>query len=415
METPTQTPPRLPAVLRTSIARVTTAAPLQRLAAQVRALRLAQWLWIGVGGLLVLLLAWLAWPRAQTVEVAVIDRGAVRSEVTDEGRTRIHDVYVISAPVGGLLQRVMLEPGDTVARGQVIGTIAPADPALLDARVSAEASAAVAAAEASLRAAEADLELKRRDHQRVTQLAARDFASPAAVDAAQAALDAARANVSARRAEVQRARAAAGGGSARARAVTPVRSPASGRVLRLLQESEAVVPAGVSIMEIGDPADLEVVAEFLSEDAVRMRPGAAAYVEAWGGDSAIPARVSRIEPYAHTKVSALGVEEQRVNVILRLDDPAHAPALGHGFRVDARIVLSEAENVVRVPVDALIRDGERWSVFRVLDGRARLAAVEVGEGGGQYREITRGLGEGDSVVVFPSEALGDGDRVRASR
>jgi HlyD family secretion protein len=181
-----------------------------------------------------------------------------------------------------------------------------------------------------------------------------------------------------------------------------------------LLESEAVVPAGSPIMEIGDPADLEVIAEFLSEDAVRMRPGAAAYVEAWGGEAAIPARVSRIEPYAHTKVSALGVEEQRVNVILRLDDPATAPPLGHGFRVDARVVLSEVADVVRVPLDALIRDGEQWSVFRVRGGRARLTPVEVGEGGDRYRAVTRGLQHGDRVVVFPSEALRDGDRVRAS-
>jgi HlyD family secretion protein len=186
-------------------------------------------------------------------------------------------------------------------------------------------------------------------------------------------------------------------------------------VLRLLQESEAVVPAGSAILEIGDTADLEVVAEFLSEDAVRMRPGAAAFIEAWGGDEAIPARVSRIEPNAHTKVSALGVEEQRVNVILRLDDPARALPLGHGFRVDARVVLSEAADVLRVPVDALIRDGERWSVFRIDNGRAQLAAVEVGEGGDRHRIILRGLEEGDRVVIFPSEALRDGDRVRASR
>lgn len=414
METPTQSPPRLPVVLRNSLARATVG-PVQQLTMRLRSLRLAQWLWLGAGALLVLLLAWLAWPRAQAVDVTVIDRGVVRSEVTDEGRTRIHDVFVVSAPVGGLLQRVALEPGDAVTSGQVIGTIVPADPALLDARISAEVSAAVAAAEASLRAAEADLELKRRDHQRVTQLAARDFASPAAVDAAQAALNVARANVGARRAEVQRARAAASGVSTRARSATQVRSPSSGRVLRLLQESEAVVPAGAAIMEIGDPADLEVVAEFLSEDAVRMQPGATAFIEAWGGEAPIPARVSRIEPYAHTKVSALGVEEQRVNVILRLDDPTSAPPLGHGFRVDARVVLSEAADVVRVPVDALIRDGERWSVFQVRDGRASLAPVEVGDGGGQYREITRGLAEGDRVVLFPSEALSDGDRVRSSR
>ena len=414
METPTQSPPNLPVVLRNSLARMTKAAPVRVITARLRSLRPAQWLWLGAASALVLVLAWLAWPRAQPVDIVVIDRGEVRSEVTDEGRTQIHDVFVVSAPVGGLLQRVTLEPGDAVARGQVIGSIAPADPALLDARVSAEASAAIAAAEASLRAAEADLELKRRDHQRVTQLAARDFASPAAVDAAEAALNAARANVSARRAEGQRARAAAGGGTARARAVTPLRSPSSGRVLRLLQESEAVVPTGAAILEIGDPAEMEVVAEFLSEDAVRMRPGAVAYIEAWGGEAAIPARVSRIEPYAHTKVSALGVEEQRVNVILRLDDPASAPPLGHGFRVDARVVLSEAQNVVRVPVDALVRDGERWWVFQARGGRARLVAVEVGEGGGQYRAVTRGLEEGDRVVIFPSEALNDGERIRAA-
>lgn len=381
---------------------------------QAPKLGLAQWIWIAAGGVLAVALLWLAWPRAQAMDIAVIDRGPVRSEVVDEGRTRIHDVFVVAAPVGGELQRVEIEPGDAVAAGQVVATILPTDPALLDARSAAEASAAVAAAQAALAAAEADYQLAQRDQERVSTLHARGFASPAAMDAADAALRAARAAVAARRAELNRARAAAGTPSARAHAATLVRAPAAGRVLRVLQESETIAVAGAPLLEIGDPGEIEILAEFLSQHAVRMQAGARAYIENWGGETAIPARVTRIEPFARTKISALGVEEQRVNVILRLSDPERAPPLGHGYRVDVRVVLSEQANAVRVPTDALVRDGRGWAVFLLDRGRARLTPVEISGSGQDFRVVERGLSPGQSVVLFPGDDLADGARIRAA-
>lgn len=373
----------------------------------------AQWIWVGAGAALALFVLFMAWPRAAVVDAATIDRGVVRREIVDEGRTRIHDVFVIAAPVAGELQRIDLEPGDAITRGQVVALIHPADPALLDSRIAAEARAGVAAAQSAVAAAEAQQELARRDQERVARLAAQGFASSAALDSANAALRAARANTAARRADLERARVAAGMGGARARANTSVRSPAAGRVLRLLQESETVVAAGSPLMEVGDPRDLEIVAEFLSQDAVLLSVGAPAFIEGWGGDAPIPARISRIEPYAHTKISALGVEEQRVNVIVRLAEPEAAPPLGHGFRVDVRAVASEQADVVRAPTDALVRDGAAWAVFRIERGRARLTPVTLGDGGEDYRAVIGGLEEGDRVVLFPGDAMQDGARVRA--
>lgn len=372
----------------------------------------AQRVWLGVGLVVALGLVWLAWPRPMRVEAAVIDRGAVRSEVVDEARTRIHDVFVVAAPVSGELQRIELEPGDTVERGQVIASILPADPALLDARVAAEANATVAAAQAAVAAAEADLQLAQSDQRRVETLFARQFASQAALDAASATSRAARAALNARRADLTRARAAASPPSARARRATPVVSPAAGRVLRLLQQSETIALAGAPLIEIGDPAQIEIVAEFLSQDAVRMQAGAPALIENWGGDTPIPARVFRIEPYARTRISALGVEEQRVNVILHLADARAAPPLGHGFRVDARVVLDEQEDVVRAPTDALVRDGDGWAVFVIRGGRARLTRVALGGGGDDYRAVVSGVAEGDRVVLFPGDTLANGAGVR---
>lgn len=375
-------------------------------------LSVAQRVWLGAGIAVALVLVWLAWPRPMSVEIATIDRGVVRSEVVDEARTRIHDVFVIAAPVSGELQRIELEPGDAVDRGQVVASILPADPALLDARVAAEANAAVAAAQAALAASEADLQLAQSDQRRVATLFAREFASQAALDAANAALRAARAAVNARRAEVTRARAAASSPSARARRATPVNSPAAGRVLRVLQQSETIALAGAPLLEIGDTSEIEIAAEFLTQDAVRMQAGASAQIENWGGDTPIPARVFRIEPYARTRISALGVEEQRVNVILHLVDPQGAPPLGHGFRVDARVVLNEERDAVRVPTDALVRDGEGWAVFVVRGGRAQLTRITLRDGGDAYRAVSSGLREGDRVILFPGDNMADGDRVQ---
>lgn len=377
-------------------------------------LSVAQRVWLGAGVAVALMLMWLAWPRPMSVEVSIIDRGIVRSEVVDEARTRIHDVFVVAAPVSGELQRIELEPGDTVERGQVIASILPADPALLDARVAAEAGAAVASAQATLAEAQAGLQLAESDQRRVATLFSREFASQAALDAANANLRAARAAVTARRAELARARAAAGSPSARARRATPVTSPAAGRVLRLLQQSETIALAGAPLIEIGDTSQIEIAAEFLTQDAVRMQASASAQVENWGGDRPIPARVFRIEPYARTRISALGVEEQRVTVILHLVDPQTAPPLGHGFRVDARVILNEQAAAVRVPTDALVRDGDGWAVFVIRGGRARVTPITLGDGGDDYRAVLSGLREGERVILFPGDSMTDGDRVQGA-
>lgn len=373
---------------------------------------LASALWVAAGLAVAIGIAWLAWPRPLKVETDVVDRGPVARTLVDEGRTRIHDVFVVAAPVGGDLRRISLHAGDPVDRGQVVAILGPADPSLLDARTAAAAQAAVSAARAGLASAEADADLARRDQARIASLAAQGYASRAALDAADAGLRAARARIAARQAELRGAEVLAGSPAAGARSETPVRSPASGRILRILQASRGVVAAGTPLLEVGNPAELEVVADFLSQDATQVRPGAPASLEGWGGETPIPAEVARIEPYARTRISALGVEEQRVSIILRLTDPASAPLLGHGFRVDARITLSQVNDALRVPADALVRQGGGWAVFRIEGGRARLTPVRTGIGDDRHRVILEGLAAGDRVVLYPAASLRDGARVR---
>lgn len=373
---------------------------------------LASALWVAAGLAVAIGIAWLAWPRPLKVETDVVDRGPVARTLVDEGRTRIHDVFVVAAPVGGDLRRISLHAGDPVDRGQVVAILGPADPSLLDARTAAAAQAAVSAARAGLASAEADADLARRDQARIASLAAQGYASRAALDAADAGLRAARARIAARQAELRGAEVLAGSPAAGARSETPVRSPASGRILRILQASRGVVAAGTPLLEVGKPAELEVVADFLSQDATQVRPGAPASLEGWGGETPIPAKVVRIEPYARTRISALGVEEQRVSIILRLTDPASAPLLGHGFRVDARITLSQVNDALRVPADALVRQGGGWAVFRIEGGRARLTPVRTGIGDDRHRVILEGLAAGDRVVLYPAASLRDGARVR---
>jgi HlyD family secretion protein len=372
-------------------------------------------IWLVCAVLVAALVAWFMWPRAIRVDVATIDRGEVRREIAEEGRVRVHDIYTVASPVGGLLKRIQLEAGDVVAKGDVLATVAPADPSLLDARIAEEATANVAAARAALALAEADLDLARSDEGRTRQLFERGFAAKATLDRAQVGSRAASSVVAQRKAELSRALAAQGKPGARAGTLTSVRSPASGRVLRVLLESETVVPAGAPLLEIGDPDKIEVVAEYLSQDAAMMREGAAAIVDNSGGGKPVSATVHTVEPYARTKVSALGVEEQRVNVILNLtgETSSAAPRLGHGFRVDVRVLAFEDKDALRVPTDALVRQGDNnWGVFRVVDGRARLTQVSIGDGDDRFRVVTGGVAAGDAVVLFPGDTLRDGDPVQ---
>lgn len=376
-----------------------------------------------IGGLLGVAL----WPRAVTVEVASVARGPLVVTVDEEGRTRVRDRFLIAAPVTGRVLRIDLDPGDRVARAEIVARMQPESPALLDARTRAEAMAALAGAEAALGHARAQEQRARAafshaQHEltRTRQLTAAGAIATQDLDAREAevalASEAANAEAFAVRtaaAEVDRARAriatsVKGSGAG----TVDVRAPVDGVVLRRLRESESVVPAGEPLVEIGDPSRLEIVTDLLSTDAVRVRPGARATIEQWGGDGALAAIVRRIEPSGFTKLSALGVEEQRVNVVLEfMDNGEDCAPLADGYRVEARIVLWEARDVLKVPTNALFRDGARWAVYVASQGRARRTVVEIGRQTGQESEVIAGLAEGDVVIVHPADLVRDGVRI----
>lgn len=380
-----------------------------------------QSMWAGLAVLALLLLAFTMRPTALTVESAAVTRGPMRVTVDEEGQTRVRDRWVVSAPVTGRLERVSLEVGDAVSRGQVVARM---EPAALDPRTRAEAEAAARAAAAALDQARSAiapartaLAQARREAARARALADAGAVSPRDVElAAQAeqdaaaSLDAATARAAQLAAELQRARAALtdpGSGPAVA-----VLAPAAGRVLQLLEEQQRVVPVGTSIMEIGDPGDIEIVVDLRSDDAVQVEPGAPMLLDGWGGEESISAVVDRVEPGAFTKVSALGVEEQRVNVIGRLTRVP--PGLGDRYRVGVRIVLWERPDVLRVPAGALFRDATGWGVYVVEDGHARRRAVTLGHQSADWAEVLQGLAGGEVVVLHPSDRLSDGARVSAS-
>lgn len=363
------------------------------------------------------------------VDLARLDRGDVEVAVADDGIARVRDVYSVAAPVAGRLLRVEAEAGDpVVARDTVLARLAPADPGFLDlrsravseARVS-EAEAQVAFAQADARRAEAGLVLARREYERAAPLGGKGFVSKAAIDRLRAARDEAAAALSAARAAAAAARS--GVAAARSQLVMPiasdrsgivaVRAPVSGTVLRVLRESEAVVPAGAPLIDIGNPeGDLEIIVDLLSTDAVRVRPGATVRIEGWGGSRPLTGRVRRVEPFGFLKVSALGVEEQRVNVRIDLvGDRAGWARLGHGYRVDAKILTDRVVGVLRVPTSALFRDRNHWAVFVNEGGRARLRRVSLGLINETHAELRAGLASDAQVVLFPSEDIADGVRL----
>ena len=311
----------------------------------------------------------------------------------------MHDVYVISAPVSGRVLRVEVEPGDAVAAGAAVAQMTRAAAGFLDTRTDLQSRAAADAAAAQLRSADTGLRLAQSEHERTKSLAGQGLVSAAVVDNSQARVEAAQAARDASRAELARARSALQPAERTAAGSVVVRAPVAGRVLRVPQKNEAVLAVGTPLVEVGDPSLIEVVAEFLSQDAVRMQPGQPARIENWGGPSLV-AKVDRIEPVARTKISALGVEEQRTNVILLFEDAAAAQPLGHDYRVDARVTVEEAANAVRVPLGALFRQGEQWSVYKVVNARAVLTPVEAGVADSAYRVITAGLAEGDTCCCF---------------
>lgn len=368
-------------------------------------------------------------PQPVTVGLGEISRGPLTVSVRDEARTRARDVYLVSAPVSGRLLRVGNRAGERVEAGAVIAIIQPAPATFVDERSRQEIQAGIRSAEAALALARAELDgvearlaHARIEAARTETLLAANVASQAAMDrarlevrTAEAAVGNARAGVGVRQASLEAARtrlvepAAAGAGG---RTLT-IRAPVAGRILRVLQESESVVAQGAPVLEIGDPGDLEVVAELLSSDAARISEGAPALIEAWGGGPALQGRVRQVEPYGFLKVSALGVEEQRVNVVIDpVDPPAAWAAVGHGYRVEVAVTVWRAPAVVRTPVAALFRHQGQWAVFKVEGGRARLQGVEIGQANGETAEVRRGLTPGDRVVLHPGQSVSDGVRIR---
>ena len=391
--------------------------------------------WAGAGVLLLAGLLMAFWPQSVPVDFADVRRGPLLVTVDDDGETRVDEVYLVSAPISGRVLRLEGEVGDRVeAQETVLARLFPTEPTILDVRTRTEREAAVQAAKAAetlstaeLQRTQAELDFARAEFVRARDLAKRGTISEAALDRARkdlrameaAALEA-EAALEMRRYERATAEASlidpseAAAEDAGDSCCLSVRAPVGGRILRILQESEGVVAAGAPLVEIGDPEALEIVVDLLSSDAVQVSEGDRVLIERWGGGAPLEGRVRRVEPTGFTKVSALGVEEQRVNVII---DFAGAPAewarLGHGYRVHTRIVIWEGGDVLKAPLGALFRGpGGRWAAFAERSGRARLTPVEIGHVGADEAELLSGLDAGDRLVLHPSDRIAEGVRIR---
>jgi len=386
--------------------------------------RLAIW-----GGLIALLAAGIAYalrPQPIQVDLAVAEIGVLRVTLDEEGETRVRDVYTLHAPLRGQLQRISAEVGDDVKAGETqLAQIEPALPAFLDVRIEAELQAAVEAARAAynlaaaeLNKAKADLTFAEGERARARQLIERRTISQRTLEDAERSYNVAQANLATAEAALKVREHELH--QARSRLLSrqeirslredcecmPVTAPVSGVVLQVLRRSEGVVEAGTPLLDIGDPADLEIVVNFLSEDAVRITPGQRAIITGWGGED-LTAVVRRIEPFGQTEVSALGIEEQRVDIILDFADPPKRwRSLGHGYRVDVRVILFEGK-VLTLPLGALFRQSEEWAVFVAAEGRARLRPVAVGQRNSLEVEIREGLVPGEPVILYPSDRIKD--------
>ena len=393
--------------------------------------------WAVVLGLGLAGLVWFAWPRPVAVDLAVVTKGPMEVTVDDEAKTRIRHIYTVSAPVAGKVLRIShpfanhglsVHVGDEVVADEtVVAVMQPTTPSFIDVRSREEMQAVVAAAEAAISLAEAEvrrieaaLDFAQSELRRAELLARTDAIAAKALDKArfdvasnEAALASAKAQLQVRRNE----RAAVAARLIDPASVVPqpnpacciqLRAPVTGRVLKIIQDSEAVVQAGAPLVEIGNPGDLEVAADLLSSDAVQIRPGSAVRIDGWGG-TAVQGRVTRVDPAGFLKVSALGIEEQRVRATIDFADPPEAwSSLGHDYRVIVHVTIWNAEDALRVPVGALFRRGEDWAVFSVKDGRARTTLVKIGHRNSRTAEVLSGLSERDWVVLHPSDRIKDG-------
>ncbi|MDK1491237.1 HlyD family efflux transporter periplasmic adaptor subunit [Sinorhizobium sp. 7-81] len=384
-------------------------------------------IWGGLLGLLVAGIAFALRPQPIAVDLATADKGLLRVTLDEEGETRVRDVYTVHAPLRGQLQRITAEAGDFVEAGKTqLAQIEPAPPAFLDVRIEAELQAAVEAARAAhnlaaaeLNKAKADLTFAEGERARARLLIERRTISQRALEDAERVHNVAQANLATAEAALKVREHELHQAQSRLLSRQEIRSlrddcecmsvtaPVSGVVLQIMRRSEGVVEAGTPLLDIGDPADLEIVANFLSEDAVRIKPDQKAIITGWGGEE-LNAVVRRIEPFGQTEVSALGIEEQRVDVVLDFADPPERwRSLGHGYRVYVRVILFEGE-VLNLPLGALFRQGEEWAAFVAAEGRAQLRRVAVGQRNTLSVEIQEGLGPGDRVILYPSDRVKDG-------
>jgi len=396
------------------------------------------WIYVAVASVAgISLLAWAFAPRPTDVEVAQVTQGHFETTIDEDGKTRLRDRYVISAPLAGRLNRISLREGDAVTADAVVATLTPVLPAMLDDRTLREQQVRVEITEAQVQRVSARVEGAKvtllqagNELRRSEQLAKQGFIAPTKLEtdrlvalAAQKELDAAQQERHVAGHEVEQAHAALMAvrvaGPAAARGFT-VRAPSAGRVLRVAQPSETIVTLGMPLLEVGDTQSLEVVAELLTSDALQARMGARVLIERWGGETSLEGRVRLVEPSAFTKVSALGVEEQRVKVLIDITSPsAQWAALGDGFRVGVRIVTIVVDNAVRVPASAIfpLPQGSNDSVggmaaFVVEEGQARLVSLEIGARSATDAWVRKGLSAGATVIVYPPPAMKDGLRVR---
>jgi len=375
-------------------------------------------------------------PEPIPVDVSTIGRGELQVTVAEDGVTRIRDVFVVSAPITGKLERLTLEVGDLVEAGERIALVRPVDPPIRDVRTMRELEAALKAAEAGVmlgraevERAEAALRYAELELRRQRELAQRGVASERVLQQAQLEADTRRAQVSQAKANLELRRRELE--SAQARVLEPaagaalpagdaccveIIAPSSGAVLKLHTESEQVVQAGAELLEIGDRASLELIVDLLSSDAVRVKAGDTAWITNWGGSERLEARVRRIDPAGFTKVSALGIEEQRVNATIDIVAArSDWVRLGHDFRIFVEIVVWKSENALRVPLAALFRQGDSWAVFIAEGETAALREVTLGRRNDAHAEVLDGLQQGDTVILHPSDRIANGvDIVRRS-
>ena len=393
-------------------------------------------LWGVAAGLAVIGLVWFAWPAPVAVDLTVVTKGPMEVTVDDDGKTHVRHIYTVSAPIAGKVLRISHPAGESgislhvgdevIANDTVVAVMQPTAPGFLDLRSRQEIEAAVAAAdgyvkytESEVRRLEAAVAFYRTELARAQALARSQTISPQAlakaqfdVDSNEAALTSARAQVevwqSIRKSLAARLIEPSTAAPADPICCVQIRAPVTGRVLKIVQESEAVVQPGTPLIEIGDPLDLEVVADLLSTGAVQIAPGSSVRIDGWGGSS-IRGRVTRVDPAGFLKVSALGIEEQRVRTTIDFIDPPEAwSRLGHDYRVIVHVTVWNDEKALSVPVGALFRKGEEWAVFSVKDGRARTALVKIGHRNSRIAEILSGVAEGDRVVLHPSDRIKEG-------